>query len=112
MKSFYGVDSDEDMIARVLMKQGPLAIAISDKLLHFYKDNVLKGEGCDGDPDHAVVLVGFGTDPDGQKYWIVKNSFGEDWGKNGYFHLERGVGACGMNKDVTAVEVKLFSPKP
>lgn len=80
VKSFYGVGSDEDTIAQVLMKHGPLAIAISDKLLHFYKKDVIRGDGCDGEPDHAVVLVGFGTYPNGLKYWIVKNSFGEEWG--------------------------------
>ena len=44
--------------------------------------------------NHAALLTGWGeeTMPNGEvvKYWVVKNSFGEDWGEDGYFRLERG----------------------
>jgi hypothetical protein len=34
---------------------------------------------------HLVVLVGYDRDPsDGQRVWIIKNSWGADWGENGY----------------------------
>lgn len=44
--------------------------------------------------NHAVVCVGWGeTHHDGHlmKYWILKNSWGEEWGENGYFRMLRGV---------------------
>jgi hypothetical protein len=57
--------------------------------------------------NHAVVVTGWGEQMvkgRNMKYWILKNSFGEQWGEGGYFKLERGdhtldaegFGTCGM----------------
>jgi len=43
------------------------------------------------DINHAVTLVGWGTDPNTNvNYWLVKNSWGPGWGENGYFRIRRG----------------------
>merc|ERR550539_1925546 len=53
-------------------------------------------DGCtETQINHGVVLVGYGTE-DGVDYWIVKNSWGENWGDNGYIKIKRGVNMCGM----------------
>ncbi|KAL3020507.1 hypothetical protein AAZX31_05G147700 [Glycine max] len=50
--------------------------------------------------NHFVLLVGYGS-ADGVDYWIAKNSWGEDWGKDGYIWIQRNTGnfsgVCGMN---------------
>jgi hypothetical protein len=49
---------------------------------------------------HALNIVGYGTSEDGEKYWIVKNSWGQSWGiENGYVNFARGVNACGIEDE-------------
>ncbi len=60
--------------------------------------------GCSSDPgalDHGVAVVGYNTDVFNNKtmsYWIVRNSWGTDWGIDGYMYLSRDVpNACGIS---------------
>lgn len=51
---------------------------------------------CKQDVNHAVVAVGYGEE-NGVPYWLIKNSWGADWGLNGYFKMEMGKNMCGMS---------------
>lgn len=44
--------------------------------------------------NHAVLAVGYGVE-DGVPYWLIKNSWGENWGDNGFFKMELGKNMCG-----------------
>ena len=95
-----------------LYQNGPVSIVVDAGVLTSYSDGVLTGDYCSSDPDdgnHAVLLVGYGSGTvedtgEEMKYWIVKNSWGEDWGQDGYFYISRGINACGIaNSPTTAV---------
>jgi C1A family cysteine protease len=78
----------------------PVSVSIeADKLcFQMYKSGVLNNTKCGTTLDHAVLTVGYGTDPVGGDYWLVKNSWGSSWGEEGYIRIARveGDGICGI----------------
>eukprot|EP01105_Mastigella_eilhardi_P006749 TRINITY_DN182_c0_g1_i2.p1 TRINITY_DN182_c0_g1~~TRINITY_DN182_c0_g1_i2.p1 ORF type:complete len:855 (-),score=175.09 TRINITY_DN182_c0_g1_i2:95-2659(-) len=80
----------------VLYGGSTLAVALYANTLQTYTGGVLS---CPSgyQPNHAVTLVGWGVSS-GTNYWLIKNSWGSRWGENGYFRLQRGVGACSITQ--------------
>jgi cathepsin F len=84
-----------------VVNQGPVAIAADAQMWQFYYTGVWYFP-CGTSLDHAILIVGYGTETDifGQEmpYWIVKNSWGADWGMDGYILIERGNDRCGLQE--------------
>jgi C1A family cysteine protease len=79
------------------LQQGPVSVAIEadQSIFQFYKSGVLDGN-CGKNLDHGVLAVGFNTDSS-TGYWIVKNSWGPQWGNQGYVWIRQGKNMCGIS---------------
>jgi cathepsin L len=90
-------ENDEAALERAVLTIGPISVAIqADKpAFQFYKTGVFDDPSCGTNLDHGVLVVGLGT-LKGKDYWIVKNSWGQLWGSEGYILLARGKNMCGI----------------
>ncbi|KAG6500581.1 hypothetical protein ZIOFF_040429 [Zingiber officinale] len=92
----------EESLLKALAHQ-PVSIAIEGfgRDLQFYKGGVFEGP-CGTELDHGVTAVGYGTTFDGREYILVKNSWGQEWGEQGFIRMRRNTGnvegLCGMYK--------------
>ena len=102
VKSFVDVSKSSDQKMMEALSQQPVSVAIEadQKEFQLYKSGVFTGT-CGTNLDHGVLVVGYGTESDGD-YYIVKNSWGTTWGSNGYIYFGRGDqynkgnGQCGV----------------
>ena len=84
------------------LQKGPITVAVDASSMQHLKGEFQYDDGCSTQTNHAVLLVGWN-----EKYWIIKNSWGTDWGVDGYLYLDRTRNnLCGINSDVGAVWVK------
>lgn len=94
--------ANAELMAWATIEQGPVTIGIdaSGTAFQLYSGGVYSSTRCNGNRiNHAVTVVGFGTDSANMPYWIVKNSWGPNWGLGGYINVQRGVDMCGVERD-------------
>ncbi len=93
ISSFHPINrNDEEDLTNHLAWVGPISLGIDadDIKFYFYSSGVHFGSKCSSIKlNHAVVAVGYGTDSVGGDYYIVKNSWGTDWGEGGYIKMAR-----------------------
>ncbi|KAK3026059.1 hypothetical protein RJ639_042551 [Escallonia herrerae] len=108
-------ENDENALMKAVANQ-PVSVAIDagGSNMQFYSEGVYNGD-CGTELDHGVAIVGYGSALDGTKYWIVKNSWGPEWGEQGYIRMQRGVdaeeGLCGIAMEAS-YPIKLTSDNP
>jgi len=96
--------TDENMMMEELYKNGPFVVSIEpDADFVYYKSGIYSGiknetwvtQGISPPDwrkvDHSVLLVGWGEDEETkEKYWLIQNSWGINWGEEGFFKIKRG----------------------
>ena len=99
------IESDpniESKLANYVFNYGVVGISFdaSDRALQHYQSGVYSSLSCSkSEVNHAMAIVGYD-----EHYWIVKNSWGQGWGENGFFKVKRGHNVCGAMEVVSVLQ--------
>ncbi|KAJ5076040.1 cysteine protease rdl2-related [Anaeramoeba ignava] len=88
-------EGDLKGLATACAEYGPISVGVDASTWQLYIGGVFLDIECGKTMDHGVLLVGYDTDAL-IKYWLVKNSWGADWGESGYIKLEYDTNTCGI----------------
>ena len=98
ISSYHDVKSRDVESLMIAVNKGPVSVAVeADQMAwQFYFGGVIDSD-CGDNLDHGVLVVGYDT-YNNPPYWIVKNSWGSNWGENGYVRIgiKPGNGVCGI----------------
>merc|ERR1711997_816327 len=79
---------------RAALNKGPVSVCLCSDTWQDYSGGILRS--CGTQSDHCVQATGYGPG-----YWNIRNSWGPDWGEEGYIRLAVGSDLCGVADDTT-----------
>lgn len=102
--SCWDITSGDQVALKEAVSRQPVSVAIEADSRYFqsYADGVLDSVNCGTNLDHGVLIVGYGFQTEtAQPYWLVKNSWSDEWGAEGYVKIARSEsrtdeGICGI----------------
>ncbi|KAI9120088.1 hypothetical protein K1719_009057 [Acacia pycnantha] len=100
INGYEDVPANSEQALQNVVANHPVSVAIetSGSDFQFYESGIFTGS-CGTELDHGVTVVGYGVNDD-TEYWLVKNSWGTEWGEEGYIRMQRNVdaqeGLCGI----------------
>jgi cysteine peptidase B len=97
-------NDDESEMQSYLASTGPLSVCVYAEAWMTYQSGVFMASQCQGQIDHCVQATGYNMNA-GTPYWIVRNSWGTDWGINGFIWLQYGQNTCSIGDVATSVTI-------
>lgn len=95
----YGEVSGEQNMLQEIYQRGPIACGIAvPQALEDYTGGIYCDDTGNMDIVHDISVVGYGEE-DGQKFWLVRNSWGTHWGEEGFFRVCRGTNNIAIESD-------------
>ena len=98
VSSYYDVVANDPNQLKAAINLGPVSVAIqaNQPVFQGYTGGIITAN-CGTNLDHGVLAVGYGIE-NGVEFYLVKNSWGADWGEAGYVRIgiEAGAGVCGI----------------
>jgi len=95
--------SNEYLMKKMVYENSAVVASISANTISKYNGGIF--EGCNPENytvNHVILVVGNGTE-NGVDYWLIKNSWGADWGEDGFMKLQPGVEMCGIGRTMHTV---------
>lgn len=83
------------------IQESPMSVCVDATTWQTYQSGIVTSSTCGLQTDHAVQAVGYSSDKGG--YWVVRNSWGTDWGIDGYIYVQAGTNACNIASEATIV---------
>jgi len=100
IKAFSAIaQQDCDGLLHAITQQ-PVSVGIAANAIMSYSSGIFNNPRCGTQLNHGVVAIGYGSQG-AQEYWIVRNSWGDQWGEKGYIRMARDdnkkeAGMCGI----------------
>jgi len=100
--SYQNVVAESIPQLKAAIMQGPTSVTVEADTAPFqmYSSGILNDASCGTSLDHAIAAVGYGVE-NGVGFYIVRNSWGADWGEEGYLRMAevKGDGICGIQME-------------
>jgi len=99
-------EEDESTLKANVATKGPLSICVDAQNWQYYTGGIMTGWQCAWINllDHCVQAVGYDMTAS-TPYWLVRNSWSDSWGEQGYIRLSYGDNTCGLTNEATYVIV-------
>lgn len=104
-KIFFRYKGVEDLILYQIANHGPVTVAVNALLWQNYLSGVIHYHCNSEYLNHAVQIVGYDLTAEIPHY-IVRNSWGTDFGDNGYLYIAIGSNMCGIAYEVASIDIK------
>lgn len=98
IKSYLHLKAGDEYSLQIASIKGAVSVGIEvNWQFQLYAGGIFSAECLKpAELDHGVVIVGYASEG-GKNFWIVRNSWGTNWGEKGYIRMLRGVNFCGIS---------------